>query len=414
MKAGGRNLKEFFSPKCVAVIGASSNVEKVGGILMKKNLNFSGKIVPINPNYSEIFGRKCYKTILEVPDLVDLVVIAVPKEFVKEVFNQCAKKGIKNVILVSAGFAEAGDLKAQDELMKVASKNNINLLGPNCFGLFNSNLNLDLTFSAKTPQKSDTVFISQSGALWSYLADLEIGFYGFVSLGNMADLSFEDFIKLFENDKEIKNILLYVEKLKDGKAFIEACKKSSKKIIVVKAGKSFEGVRATISHTASLASDFEIYKAAFEKAGIKMADSVVSALKKFNLPNFNKVFILTNAGGAGALLTDYLKEKGIELASISGFKNPWDILGTAKAENYQDSFKKIAKDSSCVVALITPQSMADIEKIAEVIVEYSKLRPVIACMLGKGSFRKAEEIFKKEKVAYSFDLKEVADILAIK
>ena len=282
-------IKQFFNPKTIALIGASENPNKVGNILINKLQNFKGEIISIN-NKSQIINKKiAYKTVLLYPKKIDLAIIAIPAKFVIKALKQCAKKQIKNIIIISAGFAEQKNYKLENKLIKIKNKYKLNILGPNCFGIFNPHLNLDSTFSNTTPKKGDISFISQSGALWSYASDLNIGFSGFVSIGNMCDLDFSDFIEYFNKDKSTKKIILYIEKLKQGKRFIEACKNSKKEIIVIKAGKTEQGLKAAISHTASLATDFEVYKGAFTQANVKLKESLAQALSIKKTKHFNKI-----------------------------------------------------------------------------------------------------------------------------
>jgi acetyltransferase len=399
-------LKKFFAPKTIAVIGASNNPGKVGNVLMKKLSRFKGKVIPINIKHKKILGEKAYPSLIKYPKKIDLAIITIPAKIVKNILKDCGRKKIKNVIIISAGFAERGNKKLEQKIIKIAKKYKINLLGPNCFGITNPYLNLDTTFANTSAKKGNIAFISQSGALWSYLSDIsasngKFGFSGFVSLGNMADLSFSDFIEYFNKDKKTKKIILYIEKLKQGKKFIDICKKSKKEIIAIKAGKTEKGSRAAISHTGSLATDFEIYKGAFKQADIKLADSLSSAFNfkesKIKIPikiKGKKVVIITNAGGAGALITDYLVKKGFDV------KPPIDLIGTALSKEYELALNKLKKEKfyDFVIAILTPQKMSEPEKTAKVIVEFSKNKPVIAFFLGDASIKKAEQILEKNNV----------------
>ncbi len=420
------SLKEFFNPKTIAVIGASDHEEKVGGILSKKIMESKAKLIPINPKHEEIFGIKCYKNILDYSGKIDLAIIVIPSLFVVGAMNECAKKNIKNVIIVSAGFSEIGNTKGEQELIEIANKNNIRFIGPNCFGICNPYRELDTTFSATGPKKGNIAFISQSGALWSYLSDFcgdkKIGFSGFVSLGNMGDLGFNDFIEYFSEDKNTKNILLYVEKLKDGKKFIKACKKCKKPIYAIKAGSSEVGSKAAFSHTASLASDYEIYRGAFKQAGVILCDSLLEALEKMTgkkiidvKPNSvvigKKVFIITNAGGAGALLSDYLSKKGFEVV-----KQPWDIIGTATGSDYFNALEKIKAETfyDSILVLLTPQSMTEIKKTAEAITTFRDFtkKSVVALFLGKEAVGEATPIFEEAGIPYFNTLEEAREVLS--
>ena len=387
-------LKKILNPKTVAIIGASPHEGKVGHTLMEKLSKFQGKIIPVNPKHREILGKRTYHSLQEYSDKIDLAIIAIPAEAVKDSLKDCARKKIKNVIIISAGFSEVGKKELERELLQIARQNKINLLGPNCFGIANPRINLDTTFANNSTEKGDIAFISQSGALWSYLADLKLlnqGFSGFISLGNMADLEFSDFIEYFNKDKNTKKIILYMEKLKYGKRFIKACRKSKKEIVVVKAGASEKGNQAVISHTGSLATDFKIYKGAFKQANVKLTNSLSEAVGlKTEFPKLPKAktAIITNAGGAGALITDYLAEQKINPEA------PIDILGTATPEDYKKTLKKL-KVYKAIVVILTPQTMSNPEKTAKVLAESKQKKKIIAFFLGDKSISKAKNILKR-------------------
>lgn len=397
-----KRLKSFFEPKTIAVIGASNDPEKVGGILMRKLLNFKGRIVPVNVKHKRILGKTAYISVKDYPKKIDLAVIAVPAKFVKKILYDCGIKKIKNVIVISAGFSEIGNKDMEREIVVIAKKFGINLLGPNCFGIANPYLFLDTTFANTSVKKGNIAFISQSGALWSYISDIseskKIGFSSFVSVGNMAGLNFCDFVEYFSKDKKTKKIVLYVEKLKQGKRFIEICKSSRKRIIVVKAGRTEKGSVAAVSHTGSLATDFEVYKGAFKQAGVELKDSLASAfgLKKLKI-NFplkkKKVIVITNAGGAGALISDYLDAKGFDVEPVI------DLLGTALAKDYEKILNKLKNRNCSFVVILTPQKMSEPEKTAAVISKF-KNKNIFAVFLGGKSIKRAEAILKSNKIYY--------------
>lgn len=388
-------IKTILNPKVIAVIGASENSNKVGGVLMDKLKKFKGKIIPVNINRKTINREKCYSSIIHYPKKVDLAIIAVPKTFVKKVLLDCVYRKIKNVIIISAGFSEIGDTESQEELVKIAKDNGIVLLGPNCFGVANPTKNLDLTFSNESPRKGTTAFVSQSGALGSYIMD-KIPLSAFVSLGNMSDLSFDEFIRYFSKDKNTEKIVCYIEKLKDGRKFIDACLKCKKEIIVIKAGSSIAGKEATLSHTGSLATDYNIYSGAFRQAGVTQANSIEEAFgiktTKLNYKEIKNPTIITNAGGAGALLTDALENNGVKLN-----KQPIDILGTASTEEYRKAINKTSIKNKIMVVL-TPQRMSNPIEVAKMISTHKKKAQVICYFLGGKSVKKAINILKKAEV----------------
>jgi len=425
------NFDVFFKPKSIALIGASEDESKVGGILLRKIIKSKIKVVPVNPKHGKILGLNCYKNILDYKGKIDLAVIAIPSLFVIGALNECGKKGIKNVIIISAGFSEIGNTKGEEELASITKKYGMRFIGTNCFGICQPERNLDLTFSASMPEKGEIAFLSQSGALWSYISDFSagfgkqgFGFSGFVSLGNMADLEFSDFIEYFWKDKKTKSIVLYVEKLKDGKRFMRCCRNCNKPIYAVKAGSSEKGSEAAFSHTASIASEYDIYKAAFKQSKVTLCESLLEAFEKASGKKLvkeegkesikigRKVFIVTNAGGAGALLSDYLSKKGFSIVD-----KPLDLLGTASGSDYFNALEKLKCQDfyDSILVLLTPQSMSEIVKTAEAIVEFKRQskKSVVALFLGGKSVREADKLFDEAGVSYFNTLEEARSSLTI-
>ena len=393
-----KNLNKFFNPKKIAVIGASSNPKKVGGILVEKLKKFKGKTYYINIKNETINKQKSFSSIKKIKDKIDLAIIATPAHTVLKIIKECVIKKIKNILIISAGFSEIKNFSLEKKITKLTKENKINLLGPNCFGIVNPKLNLDLTFSNNSAKPGDTAFISQSGALWSYVSDLNIGFSGFVSLGNMADLNFCDWINYFSKDKSTKKIILYIEKIKDGKEFIKVCKKSKKEIIAIKSGKTKKGEAAAISHTGSIATNYKIYQGAFKQAKIKSTESFGKAfnlkINKFPIKNKNAI-IITNAGGAGALITDKLIENKNNL-----IKPPTDILGTATAKDYKKEIDKLEKQnfSGKIIIIFTPQKIENPKEIAKEIIKSKLKKNIIAFFLGEKSILESIKILKENNV----------------
>lgn len=415
-------MTNFFEPKTIAVIGASDEKQKVGYSLMENLRNFKGNVIPINIKHDSVFGMKAYKSIFDYPHKIDLAVMAIPSPFVAHELEECGKKKISNVIVITAGFSEVGNYRDEDRLKEIAKKYHINLLGPNCFGICNPYANLDTTFALETPNAGDVAFISQSGALWSYISSFSLGkfgFSGFVSLGNMAGLDFPDFIDYFSKDKKTKSIVLYIEKINGGKKFIEACKKCRKPIYAIKVGISKEGSRAAVSHTGSLATDYEIYRGAFKQCGVILQDSLISCFEKaagMEIPvkkrkiDFGKnAVIITNAGGAGAIMADYCSLKGVKLAEWQE-NNPWDLLGTALAKDYERALNKLKGKNfyDSVIVILTPQKMSEINKTAEVIANFHRetKKKIIACFLGGAGMEQAMSYFRENNMQHISTLKE--------
>jgi acetyltransferase len=386
-------ITSFLNPKTIALIGASEKKGKVGYILMQKLLKSKSKIIPINLKQTQILTKQAYSSVLLYKEKIDLAIIAIPAKTVPQALIECGKKKIQNIIIISAGFEESGNKKLQEKLNNIKEKYSLNILGPNCFGIFNPKINLDTTFANTTPKKGSIAFLSQSGALWSYIADLDLWFSGFVSLGNMSDLSFTDFLEYFIKDKNTNKIILYIEKLKQGKKFIELCNSTKKEIIVIKAGKTKQGKEAAISHTASLATDYEIYKNAFRQAGVKQVSTIQEALnlKQEELTSELKgkeLFVITNAGGAGTILTDILTQKGYKIFG------PHDLLGTANANDYKSELNRIRADYDNILLILTPQSMSEPSKTAQEIVNFHNRKKIIAIFLGDKSIQDAKRILE--------------------
>jgi len=429
-------IDKFFEAKSVAVIGASNKKGKVGYALAKHLQEFQGKKYWINKKRSTIFGDESVSSILEIKGKVDLAIIAIPAVFVKQVLEECGEKGIKNVIIISAGFGEAGNIEAQNELLTIADVYGIRILGPNNFGVVNTSTGLDCTFAKARPRKGKVGFISQSGALWSAIAEYSqrhnVGFSKFASLGDMADVDFNELINYLEKDKDTKVIMLYIETLRDGRKFIDIVKKCKKPVIVVKAGRTKAGAKAAHSHTGSLAGEYNVYRAAFKQAGAFFVENLSGALNlaKYlsmqKVPEGNNVVIVTNAGGPGILCADFLIEHGLEVVKLPkgirfdlpkawSHNNPIDVLGDADADRYKAVLDVLAnkKFYDSLIVIFTPQQMADAGKIAQEIVKFSRKSkvPTVCGFLGYKGVEDAEIILEKNQIPCFFELERAAELL---
>ncbi|HVP41320.1 MAG TPA: CoA-binding protein, partial [Candidatus Krumholzibacteriaceae bacterium] len=385
------NLDKIFDPKSVAVIGASDEEGTVGCALMKNltQLGFGGKVYPVNIHKDEILGLKAYKNVSELPETVDLAVIATPAKTVPDVVEQCGKAGIIGIIIISAGFKEIGaEGKAlEDKIVELKRKYNLRIIGPNCLGIIRPSINLNATFANKMPKPGNIAFISQSGALGTAILDWatheNIGFSNFVSVGSMIDVAFGDLIDYFGTDPKTRSILMYIEGIKNARNFMSAARHfaRTKPLIVVKAGKFGESAKAAASHTGSLTGDDMIYDAAFKRAGIVRVEEIADlfncaeVLGMQPLPNGPNLVIITNAGGPGVMATDALISRNGTLAKLSqktmdtlnsmlphywSHANPVDILGDANAERYKTVVDLCLKDENVdgLLIIYTPQGVA--------------------------------------------------------
>ena len=438
------SLRNFFCPDSVAVIGAAREEEKVGHIILDNIINsgYKGKLFPVNPNADEIHGIKCYHSVLDIPDDLDLTIIAIPVQFVLQVLEECSKKNTKWSIIISAGFKETGieGTKRERQLIEKAKEYGIRILGPNCLGIIDTECPINATFTPNIPPMGKIGFISQSGALGTAILDWaktnKIGFSKFVSLGNKADISENDLFDDWENEKDTEVITAYLEGVKYGREFMKISSRVSKKkpIIVIKSGNTDAGARAVSSHTGTLAGSARAYEAAFKQAGIIRANTIrdlfnyATAFSYQPLPKGKKVAIITNAGGPGIMATDECEKNDILLASLeketidglkeflpeaANFYNPIDILGDALADRYKKTLEVVIKDNNvdAIVMLLTPQAMTQPYRTARAIVEVigksGKDIPVAASFMGGAEVKKAVR-FLAEKNIPNFDIPEEA------
>jgi len=442
-------LDAFFNPQSVAIIGASRDPEKIGHAVLA-NLEkggFSGRIYPVNPKADEVLGFEAYPSVLDIPDSVDLAVILIPYTLVPSVLEECGQKEVSAVVVISAGFREAGreGLERERELIEIAKKYDLRLIGPNCLGVIDTNTPLNTTFAAGMPPGGPIAFMSQSGALGVAVLDLalagRIGFSKFVSLGNKADVSEIDLLKAWADDEDSRVILMYLEGVPDGQEFIRVAREVTrhKPVVAIKSGVTKSGSRAVSSHTGSLAGSEAAYKAAFRQAGVIRAPSLETLLdyaRSFAyqpLPRGRRVAILTNAGGPGILATDALERAGMELARLSrettsaleeflpgeaSVANPVDILGDALAERYERALRIILADDEVdsVIVIGVPQAVINIEVTAEAIGQLvaESDKPVLGCLIGEVSTEAGVAVLDRYGVPnYPFPERAVAALTAM-
>ncbi len=396
------DLSTLFNPRSIAVVGASDEEGTVGWRLIKNLMEYKGNVYPVNIRKDEVLGVKAYKSVEDLPEKVDLAVIATPAPTVPGIVEQCGKVGIKNIIIISAGFREVGEegRALEAKILEARDKYALNIIGPNCLGIIRPSINLNATFLSRIPESGSVALISQSGALASAIIEWavneSIGFSTFVSVGSMLDVDFGDLIEYLGKDPETKSILLYIEGISDAKRFMSAARHFSrtKPIIVVKAGKFAESARAVQSHTGSLAGEDIVYDAAFKRAGVIRVDEIselfncAEALAKQSLPNGPRLAIITNAGGPAIMATDTLIANGGKLAELDPYTieelnrvlpkhwskgNPIDLIGDADASRYRRALELCLKDNNIdgILVIHTP-TVIDATEIARTVVEVCK------------------------------------------
>jgi len=426
-------MEKFFSPRSVAVIGASEGKGKVGYAVIKNILEypFPGKIYPINPNAETILGLKAYKSVLDVEDEIDLGVIVIPPELIPAAIEELGEKGTKSVVVISAGFKEVGPKGAQLEAQVLAKvrEYEMRMIGPNCLGIISTHSRLNASFSAGTPPEGNIAFFSQSGALCTAILDWAmgegIGFSKFISIGNKADLGEVEFLHYLADDPQTGVILGYIEGVTNGVEFMRAAQYASRRkpLIITKSGGTTAGAKAAASHTGTLAGSESAFGAAFKQAGIIRANTIKDlfdfaiAFSYQPVPKGQNLAIITNAGGPGIMAADAVERSTISMASlkketvdklrehlppVAALYNPVDVIGDAKSDRYQKAIETVVKDPGVNGALVilTPQEMTEVEATAEIIgqVATSTEKPILASFLGKMSIQEGVRILRDWQV----------------
>ena len=431
-------LTPFFSPRGVAVIGASATPGKLGYGVVRNLLQYGyqGGVYPVNPRVEAILGRPCYPDIASVPDPVDLAVIIIPAAAVAAVLQNCARRGIRAVTILSGGFAETGRAGAerQAEIIAIARANDMRFIGPNCVGVLDTYSGLNTTFIEQMPEPGPIAFLSQSGAMGGALIDWakgqHIGLSHFSSLGNAADVTETDMIIALADDPNTTVITAYIEGIRDGADFMAAARRvtRSKPIIALKVGGTEAGARAVASHTASLAGTDTAYSAAFEQCGILQAQTaedlfgIALGLAYQPPPRGDRVAIITNAGGPAAIAADALARSGLTLpepdaathdALRAAFGptpqlfNPIDLLGAASTQEFEVA-AGILLDSSqydAILAVLVPNTANDPAGIAAGLARASagSDKPIYACYMGDVSIRAGRKRLHQLSIpAYAF------------
>jgi acetyl coenzyme A synthetase (ADP forming)-like protein len=428
---------EYFTPRSIAVIGASQDSSKMGYAVMHNLLHFPGQLYPVNNKRSEIQGLKAYPTISAIPAPVDMAVVTVPAVNVPSVVEECGAKGVPMVIIVTAGFKEMGPAgKAlEDRIVAIAKGHGTRLIGPNCLGIIVPPRGIDTTYVHQSPRPGNIAFISQSGAIINTVVDWSlaqnIGFSNVISVGNQCDLDFLDYLQYVEKDPKTKAIIMYIEQINDGKTFMEVVSKvaQSKPVIAIKSGSSHRGSAAASSHTGSLSGSYDVYMEAFRKSGVIAVHTLTGAFLAARMlahpkryPKGKRAVVITNAGGFAVLSSDYAERYGIELIDLpadvidelNAFLpefwnkgNPIDLLGDATEKRFEKTFDVLIKHGDLWdIAFIVdfPNLVLTSEHLARQILRFSEKTEnrLIATMLGGDSMNAGREMLKEHDIP-SFD-----------
>lgn len=424
---------EYFNPRSIAVVGASQDSSKMGYAVMHNLLHFPGQLYPVNNKRSEIQGLKAYPNITAIPAPVDLAVITVPAIHVPRVIEECGAKGVPMAVIITAGFKEMGEhgKALEDRIVSIARNHGTRLIGPNCLGMIIPPRGIDTTYVHESPRPGNIAFISQSGAIINTVVDWSlaknIGFSAVISVGNQADLDFLDYIRFVGKDEKTRAIILYIEQITDGKAFMEVAAEVAKckPIIAIKSGSSSRGQAAASSHTGSLSGSYDVYMEAFRKSGIIAVHTLTGAFLAAQMlahrkryPKGKRAVVITNAGGFAVLSSDYAERYGIEMVDLPqdvidemneflpefwNKGNPIDLLGDANEKRFEKTFAVLARHADLWdIAFIVgfPNLVLTSEQMARQILKFSAATEnrLVATLLGGASMDVGREMLKEHDI----------------
>jgi acetyltransferase len=430
------DLTTLFGPGCVAVVGATDREGSVGRAVMRNMLeSFEGRVVPVNPSRDELFDRPCYDGVGEV-DGVDLVVVAVPPEAVVEVLREAGEAGVRDAVVITAGFGEAGGEGAarERELTAVAEEYGMNLVGPNSVGIISTPVGVNATFAPLGADAGNVSFMSQSGAfvtaVLDWAADRELGFRDIVSLGNKAVLDEADFVEHWGADPGTDVVLGYLESIEDGRAFIDTAREVTTEtpVVVVKSGRTEAGAHAAASHTGAIAGSEAAYEAGLDQAGVLRVDGVqelfdyAAILEGQPVPEGDGVAVVTNAGGPGVMATDAVGDADLALASFTdgtvdtlsaalpsnaNVYNPVDVIGDAPVERFVEALDIALADPNVgsAVVIACPTATFAFEELAEAIVAVGDDhgKPLAVSLMGGSSTHEASRVLDRAGIPTYFD-----------
>ena len=432
---GPHYLDRLCAPRAIAVFGASDRPDSVGGRVLRNILmaGFGGPVFPVNPRHKAVAGRRCFGSIAEIGQPVDLAVIATPAATVPAIVHDCGEHGVGSAIIHSAGFAESREkttgLELETALLAEARRYRMRLLGPNCLGLMRPLAKLNATFTNNTARPGSLALVSQSGALCTAILDWaeahHVGFSSVVSLGEAADLDFGDMLDYLAVDRETRSILLYVEGIRESRRFLSALRVAArlKPVVVVKAGRHAAGSRAALSHTGALVGADDVFDAALARAGavraftIEQLFAAAELLATEHRVSGNRLAIVTNAGGPGVLAADRAADLGVELPVLSAATtaqldrvlpphwshgNPVDILGDATPDRFRAAVDACLSDAGVdgVLAMLTPQAMTDPLGAAQAVMEAAARarKLTLACWMGESQVHQARVLLTEHHV----------------
>jgi len=427
-------LASLFTPESVALYGASDRVDSVGGVVFKNLMSsgFEGRIYAINSKRDVVQGEKAYSSLDEIEELVDLVVVATPASSIPAIVEACGERGVKMILILSAGFRETGKegRRLEDEVTQLVKRYGIRLMGPNCLGLIRPDIGLNITFGNNNAKPGNLALVSQSGAICTAILDWadanDIGFSAVVSTGIAADLDFGDFLDYLVSDPHTKAILLYIEGIKDSRRFMSSLRAAAriKPVIALKVGRHAAGAEASMSHTGALVGSDQTFSAALSRSGVLRVETIsqlFSSAKALSPVHYRgaseRLVIITNGGGPGVMAADRATDQGIELSELAAdtmtalnevlpgvwsHNNPVDIIGDAPPERYEQALDICLADPGVdgAIVILTPQAMTRPTEVAEAVIKSAKKnkKPIMTSWMGGGQVEEARQLFNNAHV----------------
>ena len=416
-----KHIHSIMDPKSIAVVGATNRPGSVGHAVFRNILDagYTGVLYPVNPTARSVHSVKAYPSLLDIPDQVDSAVLIVPPKAMDGVVEQAAQKGVTGLVVITAGFKEVGGegVEMEKKLAESVRRHGMAMVGPNCLGVINTSpeVKLNASFATKMPRRGNIAFISQSGALCTAVLDYadgrNVGFSKFISFGNKADVNEIDLLRYLKDDPDTHVILMYLEDISDGRAFIEVSREiawgAKKPMLALKSGRSAEGAKAAASHTGSLAGSDSAYDAIFLQSGIQRVEGITElfhyaiAFSRQPVPKGNKIAIVTNAGGPGIMATDAAIRYDLTLATLSeetknklrehlpptaNINNPVDIIGDADPARYEAAIRQVLQDDDVdgAIVILSPQAMTNPLETAEIVPRVTQGidKPVLCSFMG--------------------------------
>ncbi len=427
-------LTSLFTPDSIALFGASDRTDSVGGVVFKNLLTagFKGRIYAINPRRDEVQGRKAYASLADIEETVDLAVVATPAKSVPAIVQACGERGVRMMLILSAGFRETGAAGRQleDQVTELVQRHGIRLMGPNCLGIIRPDIGLNITFGNNNAQPGNLAFVSQSGAICTAILDWaeanHIGFSTVVSTGIAADLDFGDYLDYLVSDPKTKAILLYIEGINNSRRFMSSLRAAAriKPVIALKVGRHAAGAEASMSHTGALVGSDETFSAALSRSGVLRVETIgqlFAAAKALSSAHYRgasgRLVIITNGGGPGVMAADRATDQGIELSTLAAgtvdalnkvlpevwsHGNPVDIIGDAPPERYQQALDICLADPGVdgAIVILTPQAMTRPSDVAEAVIKSAEnsRKPIMTSWMGGAQVAKARQLFNNARV----------------